>query len=209
MSLKLYLNYIQEGILFNKKPISYDLDLFQSGKYKKLFIMGLPGAGKTTISHTLEKKYNIPVYHTDDYYNKTAKYLWDKLPKEKQFKGMTTKQIIKASKLTAEQYFWMCWKDGIEPIIKSNKKLILEGTLFGMYGRFPNIRALLIQYPSIVLGKSVVKAGIDRSKRDKRNVIKYLWKELFNKNQLDNKLKLYVKDKTNHSKTIKEWNGKL
>ncbi len=207
--LNTYLNYVQEGILFNKKPISYDLDQFQSGKYKKLFIMGLPGAGKTTISHTLEKKYNIPVYHTDDYYNRTVKYLWDKLPKEKQIIGMKTKDIVKASKLTIEQYFWMCWKDGMEPIVKSNKKLILEGTLFGMYGRFPNIRALLIQYPSIVLGKSLVKAGIDRSKRDKRNALKYIWKELQDKSKLNSQLKLYIKDKTNHSTNIKEWDGKL
>ena len=207
--LNTYLDYIQEGILFNKKTLSYDLDLFQSGKSNKLFIMGLPGAGKTTISHQLEKKYKIPVYHTDDYYNRTAMYLWDKLPKEKQIRGMKTKDIVKASKLTPEQYFWMCWKDGMEPIVKSNKKLILEGTLFGMYGRFPNIRALLIQYPAIVLGKSLVKAGIDRSKRDKRNAVKYIWKELQDKSKLNSRLKLYIKDKTNHSKNIKEWDGKL
>lgn len=46
----------------------YNLENFD--KYKEIFIIGLPGSGKTTISEKISKKYNIPVYHLDN--------LWDK-----------------------------------------------------------------------------------------------------------------------------------
>lgn len=46
----------------------YNMENFD--KYKEIFIIGLPGSGKTTISEKISKKYNIPVYHLDN--------LWDK-----------------------------------------------------------------------------------------------------------------------------------
>ena len=201
-----YLDYIQENIFFNKKSMSYDLNQFQSGKYKKLFIMGLPGAGKTTISHQLEKKYKIPVYHTDDCSHKTLKHLKAKLPNKNIKKA---KHIIQAHNMTPEQFWWKVYKDCIEPLIKSNKKMIIEGTLFSWYMRFPNIRAYLLQYPTIILGKSVVNSAIDRARREKESIIKKLYKELRDKSKLGGWIKTYTKDKTNHSNNIKEWDGTL
>jgi hypothetical protein len=48
----------------------YNMENFD--KYKEIFIIGLPGSGKTTISEKISKKYNIPVYHLDDLWGKDS-----------------------------------------------------------------------------------------------------------------------------------------
>jgi adenylate kinase family enzyme len=123
--------YLKENI---SKNTSYDLDEFISGKYNKLLIMGLPGTGKTTFAHSLEKKYNIPVIHTDDCTHETFRKL----------KGDSIEPLD----------FWKkAYKECIEPNMKSGKKLIIEGIIYQWYNLLPSARPLIIQFPSIVLSK--------------------------------------------------------
>jgi len=133
MLINNYLQSIQEYSNLYIKQNSYDLEQFENGKINKLFIMGAPGSGKTTLAHKLQKKYRCDVLHTDDCVNKTLKKI---------------KQNIRPLD------FWKkCYKDCVELSIKSNKKLIIEGIIFQWYYLIPQSRSLIIQYPSIILNK--------------------------------------------------------
>ncbi len=45
-------------------------------KYKRISIIGSPGAGKTTLANKLEKITGLPAYHLDKYYLEKPNY-WD------------------------------------------------------------------------------------------------------------------------------------
>lgn len=61
-----YLDYLNEGYLFSDKTISVNLDDFASGKKNNLLILGVSGAGKTTIGKKLADKYNAKLFKADE-----------------------------------------------------------------------------------------------------------------------------------------------
>ena len=66
-----YLNYIQEGYLLSDKTVSINLKDFESGKKKKLLIIGLCGSGKTSLGEYLAKKYKVQEFVSDKPWPKT------------------------------------------------------------------------------------------------------------------------------------------
>jgi DNA replication protein DnaC len=60
-----YLNSIQEGYVLSGKTISVNLSEFQSGRKKKLLIIGVLGSGKTSLGQYLKEKYNVPYFFSD------------------------------------------------------------------------------------------------------------------------------------------------
>lgn len=70
-----YLDALQEGYIFSDKTVSVNLKDFESGKKKKLIIVGLPGSGKTSIGEYLVKKYKIKEFVSDEGWEATRKGL--------------------------------------------------------------------------------------------------------------------------------------
>lgn len=52
----------------NKKTIAVNLEKFDSGESNIIFIVGESGSGKSAASNYLSKKYNIPIYSTDEFF---------------------------------------------------------------------------------------------------------------------------------------------
>lgn len=198
--IDIYLEYLNKHI--DKANKSFDLDQFQSGKYKKLFIVGIPASGKTSTSHILEKKYNIPVIHTDDLVNEKLKELTGINVYEKN-KQEEIRQIAKEMNITGDMFWESIYKDKLEPILKNNKKMIVEGTIQFLYGYFPQYRSFLIKFPAIVMGKSIENSWKDRATRDG---VEYKFKS---KKKHKNYFQIYMKDKKKYSKNIKKWNGEI
>jgi hypothetical protein len=62
-------NLINEGYIFSDKNIAIDLDKFESGESKKMFIVGLSGSGKSTIGMGIAEDYNKKLYKLDHCFN--------------------------------------------------------------------------------------------------------------------------------------------
>jgi adenylate kinase family enzyme len=62
----MFYGVIQEGYIFDNKDIRYNVEEFEQGKVKTLFITGHSGSGKSTLGHKYEKKLNITCYELDD-----------------------------------------------------------------------------------------------------------------------------------------------
>lgn len=170
MILNDYLQFIQETKSPLKGNVSYDIDKFLSGKSKKLLIMGLPGTGKTTLGHKLEQKLKISVYHTDDCIKETFKSV--------------------SKNINPSLFLKKCYKDCIEPNLKSSRPLIIEGIIYQWYDLIPSSRKLIIQFPSIVT-KEVFKKRFGNRKIDIKG------------KSLSNMLSRYIKDKEKVSTSIK------
>ena len=101
----------------------YNMENFD--KYKEIFIIGLPGSGKTTISEKISKKYSIPVYHLDD--------LW----KEKYFEGLSDKEADNKLIKFLKSYNKPVIFEGVQPLLsndysyfKNKPMLLLKSSIF-------------------------------------------------------------------------------
>lgn len=56
---------LNENIIFDKRDQVFNLDKFENGESNIIFIIGLPGAGKTTLSETISEQYNAEIFHLD------------------------------------------------------------------------------------------------------------------------------------------------
>lgn len=63
------MNLNESNLILGKNNLGYRVDDFKSGNVNKLFILGLIGAGKTTISESILKETNADkLVHYDDMY---------------------------------------------------------------------------------------------------------------------------------------------
>ena len=153
-----YLKNIQEGFFFSDKNISVNLDLFENDKTKKLLIIGNAGAGKTTLSIKLAKKYKVQAIGTDSIY----KYLYDN--------RRNPDDTVKFEDVAKIVMYYLEQK---------NKKLIIEGIdIAEMYMKYSKLKEIIIKTPMIILGKSGIKSGIKAGIRNAK-VSHEKWKEIY------------------------------
>jgi len=153
-----YLDYIQEGYIFSDKTISIDLDKFESGESNKLIISGVSGAGKSTLGKYLAKKYNCGL-------NELDLCCRNSMSKEEYSEFFNGKSGTEFQNKMFLRFYEKCFK----PSMLSNKREILEGSIFQAYALYPSTRSLVNKYPVIIIGKSAVKASWDRTERAIRN----------------------------------------
>ncbi len=156
MIIEQYLNYIQEGYLFSDKTISIDLDKFESGKSKKLIIVGLSGAGKSTLSAYLSKKYKCGVNELDVCCRTTMT--------DAEHEYFMGNMISASDPKLFKKFYNLCFK----PALLTNKKEVVEGAIFQAYNMFPSSQSLINKFPVIIIGKSAAKASWDRTQRSLR-----------------------------------------
>jgi len=119
--------------VFSKKDIAVDLDKFESGKFNKLLIIGVGGAGKTVASKYFADKYDIPYYTTDQFIRENTDLRYDDYDKYK-----------------IQQY------EFIQELINSNEKSIIEGAILQKI----ELRDQMLKYPIIILGTSGFKGAL-------------------------------------------------
>lgn len=203
--LDTYLHYIHhEAYILGDKTISIDLHKFESGESNKLLVIGLSGAGKSTLGGYLGKKYNCIYYDTDDC--PKAKKEWvNKVGDEKAYTPLSNDFIKK------------CYKWCLTDILNNNKKMVIAGGfIYQSYYLSPKARKLLNTLPVIILGKSVIKSSIDKTKRSLRKnkykgvpintKLKKLYQSLYlNMEILQKQINYYKKGRISHNSIIKDF----
>jgi len=145
-------SWLNEAIIISDKTISIDLNDFLSGKYDKLFVIGLVASGKTTLGHKLGRKYKVNVYHTDDCWNKI-------IPDDPM--NVNKRDMIKYG----DKY-----RKCIEALLNKKEKCIIEGLGILEYPYlYKNRYSKMIEtYPSVIVGSSMFKSSIQAIKDPKR-----------------------------------------
>ena len=135
---------INEATFIDDPLKAYNYKDWISGKIKTLLIIGYSGAGKTTISEGLGKKFNCPVIHLDEWqYEMNKKY---DLPKKKINKALYFSKMIE-------------YIENIE--FKDEKKIIIEGA------QIPFCGAMILENRAcLVVGTSILKASLRTWKRE-------------------------------------------
>lgn len=62
----MFYGVLNEGYIFDSKDIKYNVEEFEQGKVKTLFVTGHSGSGKSTLGHKYEKELGINCYELDD-----------------------------------------------------------------------------------------------------------------------------------------------
>jgi len=153
---------IQEGYLLSDKNISINLNQFESGKQKKLLIIGLPGSGKTSLGEHLMKKYKIKNFVSDTD--------WKTM-----YKGITNSKrtIVEGAGLADLYYKEQTWRD-----IIIDKPMILMGMSAIKAGFRADKRDGML--PSTVKDKKDMYYFIRKNLSHWEKVLKYLRKDVMN-----------------------------
>jgi len=155
-----YLQHIQEGYLFSDKNISVNLKDFESGKAKKLLIIGLPGSGKTSLGEHLAKKYKIKDFVSDDHW----KVMKDGLLN-------SNRTIVEGAGLADLYYKEQTWRD-----MMIDKPMILMGMSAIKAGFRADKRDGM--FPSTVKNKKDMYYFIRANLSHWEKVLKYLRKDV-------------------------------
>ena len=135
---------INEATFIDDPLKAYNYKDWISGKIKTLLIIGYSGAGKTTISEGLGKKFNCPVIHLDEWQHEMNKKY--NLPKKKINKALYFSKMIE-------------YIENIE--FKDEKKIIIEGA------QIPFCGAMILENRAcLVVGTSILKASLRTWKRE-------------------------------------------
>lgn len=155
-----------EALVFSDKPLLYKYDEWENESSNKLFIVGLSGSGKSTIGKRLAKKYNCRLVNLD--------YLCFKILRE-------FNQKFKLGYSPPSYELLMKTLLIVEKIIKNTK----ERTIFEGVELLFIDRKMVLSYPTIVLGTSLLISSIRAFKRNKQlykntkltDLISTLWKD--------------------------------
>ena len=192
---------VNEGYIFDSETVKYQVEEFESGKVKTLFVTGMSGSGKSTVGHKYEKDMNIPCYelddigfnggYTDDQLKEYGKeiYDWFKGPGKKYRMNVDRHKELMSNKDNNldYEYDWdldEACSDFIKYILSKNARCIVEGVEIFMCldSKLLNIDQFK-NSAMIVMGTSAAKSTYRALKRDY---------ELEKKDNPDTKLKDYM-----------------
>lgn len=148
-------NYLLfESYFLSNKDLIFDFDKFKNNN-ESLLIVGLAGSGKTTLAKELSKKYNAKLINGDEIYKKYLSMNPDEVDK------MSDEEYLKNLNNLYNH---------LEKLIRSNKKLIIEGLqIIMMYHDYKKTNAdtkFILNKPIIILGLSSLKSSYRVWKRE-------------------------------------------
>ena len=219
---------VNEGYIFDSKIVKYQVEEFESGKVKTLFVTGMSGSGKSTLGHKYEKDLGINCYELDDIgfndkftddnlkeYGKEI-YDWFKGPGKKyrmdpdRYRESLNNPDIK---LDYKEYDWdldEACADFIKYILSKNARCIVEGIEIFMCldSKLLNIEQFK-NSAMIVMGTSAAKSTYRALKRDYENDKKedpsIKLKDAIPFDYLKNRIKYALQDE----KALKELRNKI
>jgi len=147
-----------ESYIFSDKTVSCDLSKWGRDK-NTLFIVGLPGSGKSTLGQAMAKKYNAEYYGLDKLWIDVIKKDHPDFDPWKDKKDPMDPRTFDRKSIVV-----------IKDKMKSSPKLILEGVQIVEYWlQEPSFRKMISPYPCIILGESILKSGWRSIKRQMNN----------------------------------------
>lgn len=172
---------IKEEMIFSKKDIVVNIDDFDSGKSNILFITGLSGSGKTTMSSELCEQYGATKLSLDFFQNyhsiqndpkfsiikSTRKdipvMVWiDKYMKLNPDVKKQSHMFSNIDMVSFKDYFTPFFKWLIKELKKDNGKYIVEGLHVMLYIPYKDIK----KYPLICINTSAIKSIVRHWMRD-------------------------------------------
>ncbi|MCK9556364.1 hypothetical protein M0R36_11240 [bacterium] len=163
---------LENNTIFSDDTLAIDIEKFKSGEMKRLFIVGLIGSGKTTISHKILSDLNVSGKnhgHLDDCKNKVGNR-------------------------TSPEYYKCVYE-----MIKNPKYKIVEGvTLIPLYFKDINVKNIMLKNAMIVMGTSSLVSSLRAKERAEESVFgKEFWKTFLQNWQGELKLNQIKKDRIN------------
>lgn len=148
---------ISNYVLFesDRKYIVFDWDNIDLSK--RIFVTGYSGSGKSTLASKLSRKYKLPVYCTDYFYNHLSN---DKIKKE----------VEAAEKNNDEQTINDLYGDHLHEMFKHNKKGIFEGVHIMNYVGYTE------KYPTLIIQYSILASTFQAYKRDNLSIKQLMYR---------------------------------
>lgn len=164
----------QEGYVFDSKIVEYRVDEFKNGKENILFIAGLAGSGKTTLSREFGKDKNIEIIALDDMM--VPGLFSDENLKDYHhliYKFFTSTEIGKFHRDNKEYTEDMVLNvlPAFIQFISNNlasKKIVIEGFYFVNDKFFDKVKSVVKKHSIMILGTSMIKAFYRRMKRNEK-----------------------------------------
>lgn len=178
----MFYGVVHEGYIFDSKDIKYQVEEFEQGKVKTLFITGHSGSGKSTLGHKYEEELKIPCYElddigwnykfTDDQLKEYGKEIYDWLVKGpgKKYRLEKNPENEKESKNIVDWDLVQASSEFIKYILSKNARCIVEGIAI-----FQSLDEKLLTIEAfkksamIIMGTSAAKSTYRAMKRDYEN----------------------------------------
>ena len=168
------------SLLTDRKDFYLDVDKFESGEVRLLFITGMSGGGKTTLANKLAKKYNAVLINLDDMGHEdfTKDEYFKGKPKDLEvFKNWLNRSNLPKPANYNPNYIEELRLDYIKFCMDKykNRKFIIEGVYIpAMYEIDKENGSEIFKednFALIILGTSVVKSMLRRIVRDNIDLI--------------------------------------
>ena len=170
----MFYGVIHEGYILDSKDIKYQVEEFEQGKVKTLFITGQSGSGKTTIGRKYQEQLKIPCYELDDL-DFNGNFSDDNLKEYGKemyefFQGPGKKYRLSDSSNNLADKLMDASIDFIKFILSRNARCIVEGVEIYYAIGMKKINIDAFKNCSVIIkGTSAIKSSIRAVKRNYEN----------------------------------------
>ena len=200
----MFYGVINEGYIFDSKDIKYQVEEFESGKIKTLFITGQSGSGKSTLGRKYAKELKVPIYgldevignykYTDEQLKEIGQDLYDYFQSDGSDFRISKKSEVRVPLVNSKKF--------IEFILKRNSRCIVEGIhIFLLFSEDMLNIDQLKNSAIIIKGTSGLKSTYRSVKRDyesdKKEDPNIKITDALNFNYLKSKIQDMIKDEKN------------
>ena len=190
----MFYGVIHEGYIISEKDIRYQVEEFESGKLKTLFITGQSGSGKSTIARKYAEELKVPIYGLDEQLKEIGQDLYDYFQSDGSDFRISKKSEVRVPLVNSKKF--------IEFILKRNSRCIVEGIhIFLLFSEDMLNIDKLKNSAIIIKGTSGLKSAYRSVKRDyesdKKEDPNIKLKDCINFNYIKGKIQDMIKDEKN------------
>jgi ABC-type oligopeptide transport system ATPase subunit len=200
----MFYGMINEGYLLSEKDVKYQVEEFESGKIKTLFITGQSGSGKSTLGRKYAEELKIPIYgldevidnykYTDEQLKEIGQDLYEYFQSDGSDFRINKKSEVRVPLVNSKKF--------IEFILKRNSRCIVEGIhIFLLFSEDMLNIDQLKNSAIIIKGTSGLKSTYRSVKRDyesdKKEDPNIKITDALNFNYLKSKIQDMIKDEKN------------
>ena len=200
----MFYGVIHEGYILSEKDVKYQVEEFESGKVKTLFITGQSGSGKSTLGRKYAEDLKVPIYgldevisnykYTDEQLKEIGQDLYDYFQSDGSDFRISKRSEVRVPLVNSKKF--------IEFILKRNSRCIVEGIhIFLLFSEDMLNIDKLKNSAILIKGTSGLKSAYRSVKRDyesdKKEDPNIKLKVCINFNYIKNKIQDMIKDEKN------------